>query len=170
MVPKSSKQKIKNQGLLPFEGNNISNLEFNFNSVTKEEFDKIIHTNNLDEEIDLPISRKRKWTIENLVKEIKKYKTLEDFRKEKKHLWVVYKQLVLIEKKNKIQIDKEKKQVLGISLQERINRIQSEEYHTFSEILDKLDSIISEQKNRKLVSDLKEIENKLRKITRISRY
>ena len=71
---------------------------------------------------------------------------------------------------NKIQIDKEKKQVLGISLQERINRIQSEEYHTFSEILDKLDSIISEQKNRKLVSDLKEIENKLRKITRISRY
>ena len=47
MVPKSSKQKIKNQGLLPFEGNNISNLEFNFNSVTKEEFDKIIHTNNL---------------------------------------------------------------------------------------------------------------------------
>jgi len=113
MVPKSSnkssKKKIKNQGLLPFDGNNISNLEFNFNSVSKEDFDNIIQTNYLD--IDLPVSRKRKWTIENLVKEIKKYKTLDDFRKEKKHLWIVYKQLVLIDKKNKIRIDEYKKMI-----------------------------------------------------------
>jgi hypothetical protein len=172
MVPKSSnkssKKKIKNQGLLPFDGNNISNLEFNFNSVSKEDFDNIIQTNYLD--IDLPVSRKRKWTIENLVKEIKKYKTLDDFRKEKKHLWIVYKQLVLIDKKNKIRIDEYKKMEMSISLQERINRIQSERYHTFSEILNTLDIIISEQKNKKLISDLKEIENKLRKITGISRY
>ena len=97
---KPPKRKSKGQILIPFDGVAIENLKFDFTSVTNEEFEAIIDSNSLELEIDKPIGRKRKWTIENLVNEIKKYKSLEQFKKEKSYLWTLYKQLVLIEKKN----------------------------------------------------------------------
>lgn len=164
-----SKHKTKIQSTLPFEGNKIINLEFNFNSVSKEEFDKIIETK-LSIDIDSPIGRKKKWTIENLVNEIKKYKSLDDFKKEKKHLWIVYKQLVLIEKKNKIQFEQENNNKINASLQDKINSIKTEKNYTITKILEKLEIIISNQNNKNLISDLREIDYELRMMTKISRY
>lgn len=97
---KPLKRKIKGQILIPFDGVAIENLKFDFTSVSNEEFEAIIDSNSLELVLDKPIGRKRKWTIENLVNEIKKYKSLEQFKKEKSYLWTLYKQLVLIEKKN----------------------------------------------------------------------
>jgi hypothetical protein len=97
---KPPKRKSKGQILIPFDGVAIENLKFDFTSVTNEEFEAIIDSNSLELELEKPIGRKRQWTIENLVNEIKKYKTLEQFKKEKSYLWTLYKQLVLIEKKN----------------------------------------------------------------------
>jgi hypothetical protein len=79
----TKKRKINNQRLIPFDGIAIENLEFDFNSVSKEEFNEIIETNNLELQLEFPLQRKRKWTIENLVNEIKKYKTLDEFKKDK---------------------------------------------------------------------------------------
>jgi len=97
---KPKKRKKNNQRLIPFDGVDIENLEFDFNSVSKKEFKEIIETNNLELQLEFPLQRKRKWTIESLVKEIKKYKTLDEFKKDKLYLWTIYKQLVLIERKN----------------------------------------------------------------------
>ena len=97
---KPTKSKSKGQILIPFDGVSIENLKFDFTSVSNKEFEAIIDSNSLELELDKPIGRKRKWTIENLVNEIKKYKSLEQFKKEKSYLWTLYKQLVLIEKKN----------------------------------------------------------------------
>lgn len=103
---KSNKRKINNQRLIPFGGVSTENLEFDFTSVSKEEFNEIVENNILELEFELPHQRKRKWTIETLVNEIKKYKTLDDFKKDKLYLWTIYKQLVLIERKNTSTIDK----------------------------------------------------------------
>jgi len=97
---KPPKRKSKGQILIPFDGVAIENLKFDFTSVTNEQFEAIIDNNSLELELEKPLGRKRKWTIENLVNEIKKYKTIEQFKKEKSYLWTLYKQLVLIEKKN----------------------------------------------------------------------
>jgi hypothetical protein len=99
-VNKPNKRKIKSQISIPFEGIAVENLKFDFTSVSIEEFEAIIDSNILELELEKPLGRKRKWTIENLVNEIKKYKTIEQFKKEKSYLWTLYKQLVLIEKKN----------------------------------------------------------------------
>ena len=99
-VNKPAMRKIKSQISIPFEGVATENLMFDFNSVSNEEFEAIIDHNSLNLELEKPLGRKRKWTIENLVNEIKKYKTIEQFKKEKSYLWTLYKQLVLIEKNN----------------------------------------------------------------------
>ncbi len=99
-VNKPNKRKIKSQISIPFEGIAVENLKFDFTSVSIEEFEAIIDCNSLELELEKPLGRKRKWTIDNLVNEIKKYKTIEQFKKEKSYLWTLYKQLVLIEKKN----------------------------------------------------------------------
>ena len=62
---KPPKRKCKGQILIPFDGAAIENLKFDFTSVTNEEFEAIIDSNCLELELEKPIGRKRKWTIEN---------------------------------------------------------------------------------------------------------
>jgi hypothetical protein len=82
-VNKLNKQKIKSQISIPFDGMAIENLRFDFTSVSNEEFDEIIDNNSLELELGKPIGRKRKWTLDSLVNEIKNYKTIEQSKKEK---------------------------------------------------------------------------------------
>ena len=122
----SNRHKIKNQRVLPFTETNIENLEFDFNSITKEEFNEIISTSNLEFDLEIPIGRKRKWTIENLINEIKKYKSLDEFRHKKGYLWEIYKQLVLLEKKNSetsIQVTVEP---IELNIKKKLDTIQSD--------------------------------------------
>jgi hypothetical protein len=94
-VIKSVKSK---QRQIPFEGYSNEMPEFDFSSITNEQFDDALNNINLIDP-NVKTGRKRKWTQETLIEEVRKYNTLEIFRHEKPYLWTILKHLLILERK-----------------------------------------------------------------------